>query len=93
LTTKLASVRSDFAWKLGRRERIKFSRTAGKAAGGFDGIMWISETGVMSIKLSFEFDISRLARIGTTAEVRRILRWSISCNARSAVNSVEDGTK
>lgn len=67
--------------------------TAGSAVGELGGTICSSETGTESGARFFESDMFRLARIGTTAEVRRMLRCSISCRARLAENSLAGGTK
>ena len=91
--TILVRVRSDCDLKPDRRERTKFSMTAGKAAGELAGRTWTSDTGIESTTTSFELDMSRLARVGTTVEVSRILRCSISCKARFGENSEAGGIK
>jgi hypothetical protein len=93
LITTLVRGRSDCDWNPDRSERTKFSMTAGKAAGGLAGRIWTSDTGIKSTTTSFELDMSRLARVGTTVEVRSILRCSISCKARLAENSEAGGMK
>jgi len=67
--------------------------TAGRAAGGLGGRICTSDTGMGSTVNSFEFDMSRLAIVGTTVDVSSILRCNISCKARFAENSDAGGMK
>ena len=59
-------------WNLGKSDRTKFSTTGGNAAGEFGWMTCTSVMGVISIRGVLELvDMSRLARMGVTAEVNR----------------------